>query len=250
MIVIKNKASIEKMRVAGQKLASVLNSVNDLIRPGVSTYEIDAFIESEMRKIGLNPECKGYGTYKHATCISLNDVIVHGVPSKKIVLKNGDFVKIDVVGSYKKYCADMARYFFVGDVSPATRKIAAVAQDALEKAIEIIQPGKHLSDVSACIQKVVEDAGFSVVRHFVGHGIGKKMHEPPEIPNFGRPGRGPILREGMTLAIEPMIAENSAEVRILDDGWTAKTVDGGLAGHVEDTILVSSHGAEILTRIP
>ena len=248
-ILIKNKASIEKMRIAGHTLARIMGLMSGYISPGVSTGELDQIIEQKMRAEGLNPECKGYGTYKHATCISINDTIVHGVPSKEMILKSGDFVKIDVVGSYKGYCADMARGFFVGEVNPTAARLASVAQKALDNAIKKIAPGVRLSDISACIQQEVESAGFGVVRYFAGHGIGKSMHEAPDFPNYGKPGQGPILREGMTFAIEPMITEGSYDVHILADGWTAKTVDGGLAAHVEDTVVVTKNGAEILTRI-
>jgi methionyl aminopeptidase len=179
----------------------------------------------------------------------VNDVVVHGVPSSKVVLKKGDLVKVDVVGSFNGYCADMARCFFVGEATVAAKKIAATARYALDKAIEIIKPGIHLSDISALIQKEVEKEGFGVVRNFAGHGIGKSLHEEPEIPNFGKKGNGPLLRSGMTLAIEPMITEFGYEVKIDSDGWTARTADGGLAGHVEDTILVTEKNAEILTKI-
>ena len=202
-----------------------------------------------MRKAGLVPVCKGYGGYQHATCISLNDTVIHGVPSQKIVLKSGDFVKIDVVGSYKGYCADMTRYFFVDQVSELVKRLAAVAQRALDAAIDEIAPGKRVSDISARVQREVEAHGFGVVRTFAGHGIGKKIHEDPEVPNFAEPGQGPILREGMTLAIEPMITEKDYAVKVMEDGWTVKTVDGGLAAHVEDTVAVVSGGAEVLTRL-
>ena len=251
MIVIKNKITIEKMRQGGALLARIMHDIASEIVPGRNTLEIDSIIEHKMRDAGLFPICKGYGGYSWASCISLNDVVVHGVPSAKVVLKSGDFVKIDVAGSYKKYCADMARYFFVGEVSPQIKKIAAVAQRALDGAIDIIVPGKRISDVSAVIQKEVERHGFGVVRKFAGHGIGKDLHEDPEIPNFNDPDAvlGPILREGMTLAIEPMITERSYEIRVMSDGWTAKTLDGGIAAHVEDTVLVTHDGAEVLTRL-
>ena len=250
MIVIKDNKAIDKMRIAGHALARIMDSVYPLIVEGKNTLEIDAFIEKSMHEHELRPECKGYAGYCHSSCISLNDVVVHGVPSAKIVLKSGDFVKIDVVGSYNGYCADLARYYFVGEVQPVVKKIAATAQRALDKAIEVVAPGKRLSKISGCIQKEVERAGFGVVRDFAGHGIGKTMHEAPEIPNYLSSGDfGPMLREGMTLAIEPMITEKDYKVRVADDGWTVKTVDGGLAGHVEDTVVVTSYGAEILTRI-
>ena len=248
MIVIKNKIAIEKMRIAGQKLAPIVARAGAMLEPGISTLEIDSFITKLMRSAGLNPECIGYGSYKHATCISVNDVIVHGIPSEKIILNSGDFVKIDVVGSYKGYCVDMARFFFVGSVDAEVKRLATVAQRALDKAISFAIPGNHLFDISFCVQKEVESEGFGIVRDFAGHGIGKNIHEEPEIPNFGKPGTGPVLREGMTLAIEPMITQGSPKVKIMPDGWTAKTTDGGIAAHVEDTVHVSSHGPEVLTR--
>ena len=249
-IIIKNKIAIDKMRMAGKKLANVMDEVKDSVVEGINTFDLDALIEKKMVERGLRPECKGYAGYKFATCISLNDVIVHGIPSKEIILKSGDFVKIDVVGSYKKYCVDMARCFFIGNVDPLVKKIAAVAQKALDTAICKIKPGCCLSDISASIQREVEISGFSVVRAFAGHGIGKSMHEDPEIPNYiTSEGKKIVLREGMTLAIEPMIAQKSYEVRIMSDGWTAKTSDGGMAAHVEDTVLVTKNGAEVLTRV-
>jgi len=225
------------------------NSLSDVVKAGISTLEIDTFIEHKMRESGLKPACKGYAGYKHATCISVNDVIVHGVPSKKIILKTGDFVKIDVVGSYRGYCADMARSFFIGEVSPNVKKMAQVAQQALDHAIAMVRPGAYLSDVSYAVQEIVKKANFGIVRDFAGHGIGKEIHEEPDVPNFGSPGNGPILQEGMTFAIEPMITEGSYAVKIMEDGWTAKTTDGGFAAHVEDTVLVTKDGVEILTRV-
>lgn len=248
-IQLKNKVAISKMRVAGKALAEILENIAPYVTEGVTTHDIDFQIENNMRKQGLRPVCKGYGTYKHATCISVNDVVVHGVPSKDVILKSGDFVKIDVVGSFENYCADLTRYFFVGDVSDRVRRIAAVAQSSLDNAIALIKPGIRLSDISYKIQADVEHAGFGVVRCFSGHGIGRSIHEAPEVPNYGKPGEGPVLREGMTLAIEPMITEGSYEVVIMSDGWTAKTRDGGLAAHVEDTIVVTRDGVEVLTRL-
>lgn len=248
MIIIKNKQAIEKMRTAGTLLARVMDDAAQLVVAGQSTLSINDAIEKHMRALSLKPECIGYAGYKHATCISLNDVVVHGVPSAEVCLKEGDLVKIDIVGSYKGYCADMARSFFVGEPSASAKQLIDVAQRALDGAIARVRPGVRIGDISAYIQQEVEKAGFGVVRRFAGHGIGKSIHEEPEVPNFGTPARGPILREGMTICIEPMITENGIEVDIAKDGWTAKTRDGGLAGHVEDTILVTSDGASILTR--
>ncbi len=248
-IVLKNKASISRMRQAGMLMAQIMNEAKSMINPGVDTLSLDTFFDKRMRALGLKPECKGYAGYKFATCISLNDVIVHGIPSKEVILKSGDFVKIDVVGSYKGYCADIARYFFIGDPNPTAQRMALVVQQALDEAIDKIAPGIKLSDISNTIQKIVEKEGFGVVRDFAGHGIGKNIHEAPNIPNYGKPGYGPVLQEGMTLAIEPMITEKSYNVRIMNDGWTARTADGGLAAHVEDTVVVTNNGAEVLTRL-
>ena len=248
MIIIKNKRAIEKMRTAGHLLSQILDNLRPLIKEGISTLKIDAFVEDEILRSGLAPECKGYAGYKYSTCISLNDGIVHGLPSNKIVLKSGDFVKVDVVASYKGYCADMTRFYFVGSVSSDVKKIAEVAQTALDAGIAMALEGNYLSDISATIQAVVEKEGFGIVRDFAGHGIGRDLHEDPEIPNYGKPGEGPILRSGMTLAIEPMITAGSFNVKIMDDGWTAKTVDGSIAAHVEDTVLVTTGTPEVLTR--
>ncbi len=249
MIIIKNKLAIDKMRVAGHRLANILQDIAPFVILGADTASLDGRIETSMLKVGLKPVCKGYNGYCHATCISLNDEIVHGVPSKKVVLKSGDFVKIDVVGSYEGYCADMTRFYFVGEVKPIVKRLAQIAQRALDAAIDIAKPGIHLYDLSAKIQTIVESAGFNVVRDFAGHGIGKNLHESPEIPNFGYAGQGPILKEGMALAIEPMITQGSWDIKIGKDGWTAKTKDGSLSAHVEDTIVITKNGAEILTRL-
>jgi methionyl aminopeptidase len=249
-MIIKNKAAIAKMRTAGHLLAQIMVEIGDSVQEGVNTLYLDEIIEKRMRAAGLRPECKGYAGYQFATCISLNDIIVHGVPSKEVILKSGDFVKIDVVGSYKNYCADITRYFFVGQPNPVAQRMASVAQRALDSAINKIAPGIRLSEISLQIQQVVEQAGFGVVRDFAGHGIGRALHEDPSVPNYVMPGIGPVLVEGMTLAIEPMITERSYQVRVMTDGWTAKTIDGGLAAHVEDTIAVTADGVEILTRLP
>lgn len=237
------------MRTAGRLLAEVMEKASDLIKIGSSTFEIDAYIETEMRKSGLRPECKGYAGYPAATCISLNDTVVHGMPSRDIVLKDGDVVKVDVVGSYKGYCADMARTFFVGNVPEVARQLTKTAQEALDAACKLVAPGVKLSSVSTLIQKIVERNGFAVVREFAGHGIGRNIHEAPEIPNFSTPCEGVLLQKGMALAIEPMLLEHKASVVIADDGWTARSADGCLTAHVEDTIIVCDDGVEILTRL-
>lgn len=252
MIVIKNKKALEKMREAGYRLNRIFQVVvPELLVVGHSTAFIDLKIERAIRDAGMVPECKGYGSYRHATCISVNDTIVHGVPSEKIILAPGDVVSIDVVASYKGYCADMARtYVLPGEsrFSAVGKEMILVAQQALDEAIALLTPRRHLSDISAHIQKVVEAGGFGVIRDFVGHGIGQRMHEDPQVPNFGRPGEGPLLAPGMTLAIEPMLSEKSYKTVILSDGWTVVTVDGGCAVHVEDTVAIGVDGPEVFTR--
>ncbi|MEX0672254.1 MAG: type I methionyl aminopeptidase [Candidatus Babeliales bacterium] len=248
MITIKNKRSIEKMEKAGSLLSAVLDSVGQRVQPGISTLVLDSWIADQLQEKGLVSKIKGYRGYRHVSCISLNDEVVHGVPCEQKILKKGDLVKIDVCASWNGYCADMARCFFVGSVDAMTQKLTAAAQWALDKGIEQARPGNYLSDISAAIQAEVERHGFSVVRDFAGHGIGKQMHEEPEIENFGKPGTGPVLRAGMTFAIEPMITMGKYDVYVAEDGWTVKTIDKSLAAHVEDTVLITDHGPKILTR--
>lgn len=248
MITIKNKDSIEKMSRAGSLLLEVFDAIKTIIKPGISTEAIDTFIEEELKKRDLVSKCKGYHGYRHVSCISVNDVVVHGVPSPNTLLKDGDLVKVDICVSWNGYCADMARPYVVGVVSDATKKFIAVAQQALDRGIEKARAGNHLTDISAAIQKEVESHGYGVVRDFAGHGIGKQMHEDPEILNYGRPGKGPILRPGMTFAIEPMITFGKYDVFITEDGWTVKTSDKSLAMHVEDTVLITDSDPVILTR--
>ena len=248
MITIKNKLSIAKMESAGKKLSEIISRVSGIIKPGISTFEIDQWIENELRKQELVSKSKGYRGYRHVSCISVNDVVVHGVPSKKTLLADADLVKVDVCASYKGYCADMARPFFVGAVTAQAECLTQVAQRALDEGIAHARAGNRLSDISAAIQRAVEKEGFGVVRDFAGHGIGKQMHEDPEVLNYGEPGKGPILRPGMTIAIEPMITAGKYDVYITEDGWTVKTKDKSLAAHVEDTILITADEPKILTR--
>lgn len=248
MIVIKNKDSIRKMKKAGGLLVEIFDEIVSLIKPGVSTLELDIEIETRIIKKGLLSRTKGYMGYKHASCISINDEVVHGVPLAGKKLKDGDLVKIDVCASWRGYCADMARSFYVGAMPPDIKRLIVNAQRALNKGIEQARPGKKLGDISAAIQKEIEKDGFGVVRDFAGHGIGKKMHEEPEVLNYGDAGKGPTLRAGMALAIEPMITMGKYDVFIADDGWTVKTVDKSLAAHIEDTIVVTNSEPKVLTR--
>jgi len=248
MIIIKNKLAIQKMHNAGQLLADILDTVGSIIKPGMSTLEIDQWIEAQLKERDLVSQSKGYMGYRHSSCVSINDEVVHGVPRKDNIVKDGDLVKVDICAAWKGYCADAARCFVVGKPNGKMAELIAVAQAALDKGIAQAKPGNRISDISATIQEEVERHGFGVIRDFAGHGIGKQMHEEPEVLNYGKPGKGPVLRPGMTLAIEPMITEGSYSVYITQDGWTVKTKDKGLAAHVEDTIVITNDGARILTR--
>jgi len=248
MIQIKNKSSIAKMEKAGKLISEIFNEISDIIKPEVSTAQINTAIAQKLKKKGLVSRCKGYAGYDYESCISINDEVIHGLPSEEKKLKNGDLVKIDICASWKNYCADMARMFIVGSVSNRAQELIDVAQSALDIGISKAKSGNHLSDISAAIQQEVERHGFSVIRDFAGHGIGKKLHEDPEVPNFGEPGKGPLLRPGMALAIEPMIAEGDYSVYITDDGWTVKTVDNGLSAHIEDTVIITENEPKIITR--
>ena len=249
MIVIKNKAAIRKMEVAGEKLSYIFSVLREkIVKAGISTAAIDKAVGILLKEQDLVSRCKGYMGYRHVTCISVNDVVVHGVPSKHDIIQDGDIVKIDICASWKGYCADMARCFFIGTVEQESQKLVAVAQKALDKGIAQAVPGNRVSDISAAVQKEVEKHGYGVVRDFAGHGIGKRLHEEPEVLNYGEPGQGPLLRVGMTLAIEPMITQGSYGVFIDDDGWTVRTNDGSLAAHVEDTVVITEDGPKILTR--
>lgn len=248
MIHIKNKLSVQTMAHAGALLSDILAEVGALMVPGVSTASIDEWIDKKLQEKDLVSSTKGYMGYQHASCIAVNDEVVHGVPRATCILKAGDLVKVDVCASWNGYCADMARSFFVGEPSEQAKKLVEVAKLALDKGIEKARVGNRLSDISCAIQQEVEKHGFGVVRDFAGHGIGKNMHEEPEILNYGKPGRGPLLKEGMTFAIEPMITAGRYATYIANDGWTVKTVDGSLAAHVEDTIAITSGDPMILTR--
>src|SRR5581483_625152 len=220
MIHIKDKLSIKTMAHAGQLLASIFDMIHEKLVPGVTTAEIDTWIGEQLQKKDLISCTKGYMGYRHVSCIAINDEVVHGVPRSTSILKIGDLVKIDVCASWRGYCADMARSFFVGELVPEkAKKLVEVAKQALDKGIERARVGNRLSDISAAIQAEVEKHGFGVVRDFAGHGIGKNMHEEPEVLNYGKPGNGPLLKEGMTLAIEPMITLGKYSVYVDRDGW-------------------------------
>ena len=235
------------MREAGKVTGYILNELKELIKPGISTMDIDSFVEKTVKAYGMKAAEKGYCGYPASVCTSVNEEVVHGIPSKKRILREGDIVSVDLVVEYKGYMADAARTYAVGKISPEAEHLIKTAEDAFWKGIEFAKVGYRLSDISHNIQTVVEGEGFGVIRDFVGHGIGSDMHEDPQIPNYGKPGKGPRLQAGMTLAIEPMICQGSYEVDVLLDDWTAVTVDGGLAAHYENTVVITDGEPELLT---
>lgn len=245
----KSLHAINSMKTAGSHLAEIFAVMPEQIVAGISTAFLDSWIANELKKRSMISQSMGYHGYRHVSCISVNDEVVHGVPSDSKILKTGDLVKVDVCASWGGYCADMARCFFVDGSNQEAQRLVDVAYASLDKGIEQALVGKRIGDISAAIQREVERHGFGVVRDFAGHGIGKKMHEDPEILNYGQPGRGPLIKAGMAFAIEPMITLGSYEVVVLKDGWTAKTVDNSLAAHVEDTVIVTENGPIITTRL-
>ena len=247
MIVLKSAREIALMRRAGHILAGVVERLRGFVRPGMTTLEVDEDVEAYIHREGAAPAFKGYRGFPATVCISINEEVVHGIPSSSRHVKEGDIVGLDLGCIVEGYYADCAFTLAVGEVPPRVQELLDVTRESLERGITECRPGRRLSDVSHAIQSHVERHGFSVVRAFVGHGIGRALHEEPQVPNFGDPGRGPQLRAGMVLAIEPMVTMGSWEVRILDDGWTAVTKDGSLAAHFEHTIAVTESGPEVLT---
>jgi methionyl aminopeptidase len=225
----------------------VLTALAARVAPGVSTGDLDAQAEQLIRAAGATPAFKGYNGYPASICASINDEVIHGIPSKARALKPGDIISIDVGAELDGYFGDSAVTLPVGEVSDEAKQLLQVTEESLYRAIDVVRPGARISDIGHAVQKHVEAAGFSVVREFVGHGIGQRMHEEPQIPNYGEPGRGPRLSEGMVLAIEPMVNAGKAAVKVLADGWTAVTRDHSLAAHFEHTVAVTADGAWILT---
>lgn len=247
MIELKSPREIGLMRAGGHILADVVDRLRETVKPGLSTLEIDEDVEAFIRSRGALPAFKGYRGFPATVCISINDEVVHGIPSAHRRIKEGDIVGLDLGCIVEGYYADCAFTLAIGDVPPKVQQLLDVTRESLHAAIAECRAGRRLSDVSHAVQAHVERHGFAVVRAFVGHGIGRALHEDPQIPNFGDPGRGPQLRPGMVLAIEPMVTMGSWEVRVLDDGWTAVTRDGSLAAHFEHTIAVTDDEPEVLT---
>ncbi|MFZ0743584.1 MAG: type I methionyl aminopeptidase [Terracidiphilus sp.] len=248
-VVLKSSDEIEKMRRAGQVVREVLELVRSRVKPGATTLDLEKVAEARLAELGAKPAFKGYHGYPCVLCTSVNSEVVHGIPSKKRVLKDGDIVSLDFGAVIDGYFGDAAITVPVGEkIAPNTAQLLRVTEASLRAGIAVVKPGATLGDIGAAVQKVVESHGFSVVRDFVGHGIGVNMHEEPQVPNFGEAGRGMKLRAGMVIAIEPMVNAGKPEVRVLKDGWTAVTDDGSMSAHFEQTVAVTDTGARILTE--
>jgi methionyl aminopeptidase len=257
MIVYKSPAEVEKMRAAGRIVAGTIDRVLAAVRPGVSTDELDRIAEAYIVEAGATPSFKGYGgtgsraPFPASICTSLNEEIVHGIPSKKRTVADGDLLSLDFGAIWEGFHGDSAVTVIVGEPRSAeAEKLVRVTEEALEAAISQIRPSGRLSDIGAAVQQVAEGAGFSVVREYVGHGIGRALHEDPQIPNYGEPGRGPQLKPGLVIAVEPMVNIGGWETRVLADDWTVVTEDGSLSAHFEHTIAVTEDGCEVLTARP
>jgi len=245
---IKSKKEIEIMRKGGKIAATILLDLKKAIKPGLKTKDLANSAEKLIEKEGAKASFKNYNGYPSSICVSINDEVVHGIPSDRII-KEGDIIGLDVGIFYGGYHADTAITVGVGKISPEAKRLILVTEYALQKGIQAIRPNKRLGEIQNIIQYEIEKEGFGVVRDLVGHGIGKKLQESPAIPNFGSPKDGPILKEGMTLAIEPMVTAGDWRVKVLDDGWTVTTIDKSLSAHFEHTIAVTKNGAEVLTKI-
>jgi methionyl aminopeptidase len=248
MIVCKSAAELEKMHRAGLVVWDVLTALRKMVAPGVTTMDLEKFAARRCEEHSARPAFKGYRGFPCVLCTSVNEEVVHGIPSEKRKLRDGDVLSVDFGVELDGYFGDSALTIPVGKVAPEVAKLLRVTRESLDRAIDKMRPGNRLSDVSHAVQSWVESNGFSVVREFVGHGIGTKMHEEPQLPHYGPPGRGPRLQEGMVLAIEPMVNAGGPGVKVLDDDWTAVTTDGSWSAHFEHTVAVTSNGPWILTR--
>ena len=246
MIYKKSPEEIAIMRRGGEILADTMRRLEEALEPGITTEELDRIAEEHMTAAGARPSAKGYRGFPGAICTSPNNVIVHGIPDRT-VLKDGDIISLDVALLYEGFHVDNAKTYPIGEVDPESARLLAVTEASLEAAIEQCRPGNRLGDVGAAVEKVATDAGYSVVREYVGHGVGRAFHEDPQIPNYGPPGRRELLAPGMTLAIEPMVNMGASQTKLLDDGWTVITADGSLSAHFEHTVAITPDGHEVLT---
>lgn len=249
MIIVKSAREIELMREAGNVVACVFEALKPMMKAGVSTLELDLKAEEVIRSHNCLPTFKGYGGFPGSICISVNDTLIHGIPSNKIVLKDGDLVSLDVGATYQGYVGDAARSYIVGIGKEKDINLIKSTRKSFFEAVKLIRPGVRLGDISHAIQEYNEKNGYSLPRDYTGHGVGSHLHEDPAIPNYGKAGTGPILQEGMCLAIEPMVAEGKHNTRVLGDGWTVKMKDGKNGAHYENSIVVTKDGYEILTKL-
>lgn len=247
MISLKSERELDLMRKAGSVVAQILDELTKMAKPGMSTGELDHYAESRCKEFKVKPAFKGYHGFPATVCISINDEVVHGIPSPKRILKEGDIVGLDFGVSYDGWFGDSARTVAVGAIIPETKKLLDVTEESLRRGIQECREGNRVFDIGHAIQKYVEPYGYGVVREFVGHGIGRALHEDPQVPNYGPQGKGLLLKVGMVLAIEPMINAGGPEVKVLKDGWTAVTVDRSLSAHFEHTVAITPKGPEILT---
>jgi methionyl aminopeptidase len=248
VVILKSSWEIDLIRKSGRIVAEALARLTKLVEPGITTLELDRLAEEYILKRGAKPAFKGYRGYPYSLCASVNEQVVHALPSER-KLKEGDIISLDLGSIVDGYYGDAAVTVPVGQVSDEANRLIAVTEESLRRAIDAVQPGRRLSDISHAVQAAVEAEGFSVVRLFVGHGIGRSLHEEPQIPNFGPPGHGPVLKTGMVLAIEPMVNAGSPDVMILEDRWTAVTCDGSLSAHFEHTVALTENGTEVLTSL-
>jgi methionyl aminopeptidase len=248
VIELKSAAEIDRMAASGAIIAALFQELEPRVAEGVSTLELDTFAEEFIRSHpGAVPLFKGQYGFPGSLCTSINDEVVHGIPSARRVLAEGDILTVDVGVRLEGWCGDSARTFGVGAIGPGAQRLLEVTKEALERAVDAAVPGNHVGDLGAAVERVVEGTGFHIIRDLVGHGIGRELHEEPQVPNRGQPGEGPLLREGMVLAIEPMIAEGTWKIRTLADRWTMATTDRSLSAHYEHTVAVTAHGPRILT---
>ena len=247
MIIIKSDQEIDIMRESGKVTAHILKELEHFIKPGVSTMDINLFVEKTILSNNMIPSFKGYNGFPASACVSINNEVVHGIPDAARFLKEGDIVSVDVGCTYKGYVSDAARTYPVGAISPQAQKLIDATRDSFFEGLKFCRPGYRLSDISHAIQQKAESEGFSVIRDFVGHGVGRAMHEEPQIPNYGKPGRGPRLARGMVFAIEPMINQGTFEVDVLADNWTVVTLDGKLSAHYENTVVITDDEPELIT---
>ena len=247
MIIIKSDSEIDLMRESGKVTGYILKELENVIKPGLSTADVNHFVEKTIRDAGLIPTFLGYGGFPASACVSVNEEVVHGIPDKKRILREGDIVSVDVGSTYKGYVSDAARTYAVGEISEEARHLIDATRNSFFAGLEFCKVGCRLSDISHAIQASAEGEGFSVIRDYVGHGVGQQMHEDPQIPNFGKAGRGPRLAKGMVFAIEPMICEGTYNVRTLSNDWTVVTLDGKLSAHYENTVVITDGEPELLT---